>query len=317
MGVFAITGIRQISIYMVFRSYFTYASLVFIPYATFLILQYGKGLNDKLIKLCIWIWFGVGFIQKYINSSFGYGLLSRHSTNQTRGVVGLATEPSAYGYMCVFMILLAINLRKHALFYVGMLLVQILFFAGSSVTIIYLGVYAVAFIINELCMRKKYTFVKILLLAGCAGAGIYYVRNYVSKGTRIRILVDYLFENPERFLEDGSIKRRILAITDTFGSFIEHHGMPQGLSDYKWMSGIGCMLVEGGLLSVIILVVIAMIVWRGYPRQFRIFYTLGFMVMMVSAIPFSSPIVGFYIGYCAYQGWLREQEKKNESIMDM
>jgi hypothetical protein len=318
MGAFALIGFEQISTYMVFRSYFTYASLLFIPYAVFLVMKRQGGMNDKMIKVFIWIWFFVGLVQKYVNKSFANGLLSRASTNATRGVVGLASEPSAYGYVCVFMILFALQFKKNELLYIGLCLVQILLFASSSVTVIYFAVYAVAYILNEILLRKKFVLVKITLLISCAAGGIYYIRNYVSRSSRIRILVDYMFDQPEFLLKDGSIRRRILAITDTMGSFIEHKGLPQGLSDYKWMSGIGGILVEGGFISVFILIIIGIIIWKGYPKETRIFYLLGFMIMMFSSITFSSPVVCFYIGYCAYQGWLSNEERnKIENTVDL
>ncbi len=310
MGAFAIIGFSQIGAYRVFRSYAVYATLMFIPAAAFFILKWKGGLNEGVAKLCIFIWFFVGFMQNYVDSSFGYSLIVRHTTNLTRGVVGLATEPSTYGYMCMFMLLVAMQFQKKKALYIALLLIQICVFAGSSVTLVYLAAYVFAYLLNEIVQARRYIALKIALVVGCAAFGIFYVRNYVPKTNRIRVLVDYVFENPAKFFNDGSIKLRINDIVESFSIFWSNAGIPDGLSEYKYMSGVGLVLLEAGFIGVLILALIAVIIWRGYPKRYRLMYTLGFMVMMVSAIPFSAPLCSFYLGVCLYHGW----EMKNQSL---
>lgn len=69
-GVLAVFGVMQVSLYDTLRAYFGYISLFFIPVATYLVLEARGGVNERLLKLITWIWFAVGFIQKYINSTF-------------------------------------------------------------------------------------------------------------------------------------------------------------------------------------------------------------------------------------------------------
>ena len=126
-----------------------------VPLATCIMMEMHGGLNEVLAKICIWIWFFCGFMQKYVQPEFGYSLLSRHTTNATRGAVSLASEPSAYGYMCIFFMLIAFRFRKNAKFYILNLLIQVIVFATSSVSLVYMAVYIVLYMINELLMRKK------------------------------------------------------------------------------------------------------------------------------------------------------------------
>ena len=81
------------------------------------------------------------------------------------------------------------------------------------------------------------------------------------------------------------------------------------MSEQKIMSGIGGLFYECGFIAIIILLAIAVIIWKSYPRDTRLLYTAGFLCIMLSSIPFSSPIVGFYLGHCLYEMRKREKEK--------
>jgi hypothetical protein len=86
--------------------------------------------------------------------------------------------------------------------------------------------------------------------------------------------------------------------------------MPHGLSK-KIMSGIGTVLYEFGIFGIILVVLVAAIIWLGYPKGERITYTGGFLIMMFSSIPFAAPIVSFYLGWCLYQRKLRIRQNRS------
>mgnify|MGYP004679852907 CR=1 FL=1 len=342
MGAFALIMLLQENVYMAFRSYFSYLTLIFVPLAVYLMMKKHGGMNDTLTKAAIWIWFIVGFVQKYIRSDFGYSLTARHTTGGTRGAVSLASEPSAYGYICIFLILIALRLKKHAKFYVLNLMIQIIVFATSSVALVYIAVYIAAYMLNELLFHKKYAVLKTALVAGGGIGGLWFIAKFVPPTNRMGALVNFLFHEPQRLIQDESIVMRAEAITYSFRSFYENHFLPHGMNDYRLMTGVGSLIYECGFVAVIILAAIAVIIWKSYPKGINIFYTLGFLLIMFSSIPFSSPIVGFYIGQCLYEAVKKDREKvvhaetlpqkpgetvwycgklyrekQNESIMDM
>jgi hypothetical protein len=319
VSVFAIVGMDQTGTMSVLKIYSTYVSIISISLAVYLVLKKNGGLNEKIVKICIWIWFAAGFIQMYVKEDFGHYLVVRQATNATRGVVGLATEPSAYGYVCFFLLLVALTFKRNMLLYVGLLLIQILAFAGSSVTLLYIGVYIVGIVLNEIILRKKFAFIKAVVLIG-GGIGILYyayIKNILP--TRMGILVKYVFTGRwDLLLNDGSIKLRINGIRDSITSFLENNGLPQGFGISRTFSGIGILLMECGIFALVFLLAIGIIIWKAYPRRTRFVFVFGFMVMMLSTVTFSSPVVCFYIGYCAYQGWLSNEERnKIESTMDL
>lgn len=64
--------------------------------------QQDKGFNENKIKKIINIYLIVGIIQKFGYRQFAYELLGNARTTVNRGVISLTSEPSFYGYMCVF-----------------------------------------------------------------------------------------------------------------------------------------------------------------------------------------------------------------------
>ena len=314
VGASALVSLFRISVYMVFRSYFGYFSMIVIPLAVFFSMKKNGGMNDTLVKACIWIWFLVGAIQKYVNPTFGYVLLSRHTTNAQRGTVSLASEPSAYGYMCLFMILLAFGLKKNAKLYILLLLVQIVAFAGSTVTLVYLAAYVGFYMLNEILLGKKFALAKVVFLGIAGFGGLLLIQKFASGIPRMHTLVNLLFTDPTRLLKDGSIQMRLEDIVFSFRSFWENHMLPHGLSEQKLMSGVGTLFYECGFIAIPLLVTIGVVIWKGYSRDIRLVCVLGFMVVMMSSIPFSSPMVCFYLGYCVYQGWERANKKAEERL---
>lgn len=309
MGAIAILSIPDAGIARVAKQYVMYMSMILIPLAVFFVWKRNDGMNERLIKLCIWIWFLTGVMQKTVNPNFGSQFVFRQSTNAIRGAVGLATEPSAYGFYCFFVLLLTLSFKRNRLLYMALLVIQIFGLAESSVTVMYFGVYIVGFILNEIVLRKRFAILKTALLGGGGLGAVYlaYQKNLLP--TRMKQLVGYAFTgNWKRILGDESIALRIGGIVDSFDSFVKHYGMPQGFGGNRAFSGVGILLVEGGIISIVLLFVVGRFIWNAYPKRYRFIFVFGFMITMLSAIPFSSPIVCLYMGYCVYFAWEHRED---------
>lgn len=100
------------------RSVANYASLFFIPLATFLIIKKAEGENHALIKRFILVWFLVGLVQIFFDRGFLSPIISgaRWSASY-RGVIGLAFEPSFYGIICYFCLYLVKRFEKQKIFF--------------------------------------------------------------------------------------------------------------------------------------------------------------------------------------------------------
>ncbi len=311
MGTLAIVAIPEYGIVRVAKQYVMYMSVIAIPYAASLVWKRNGGMNESLIKASIWIWFASGMIQKTINSNFGSRFVMRQSTSAIRGVVGLATEPSAYGFYCFFVLLLVLAFQKQRLLYAGLLLVQIFVLAESSVSVVYFGVYIAGYVINEILLHKRFAFLKAATVTIGGFCAVYYAYQKKLLPFRMQTLLGYIFHGQwDRLLRDGSIEERIGGITDSFSVFWQNYGLPDGFGHERYFSGVGILIAEGGIISIVLLFIIGKLIWQAYPKKYRFIFVFGFMITMLSAIPFSSPIVCFYLGYCAYMGQVKNADQK-------
>lgn len=72
-------------------------------------------------------------------------------------------------------------------------------FATSSVSLVYMAVYIVLYMINELLMRKKYSMLKTVLVAGGGIGGLMFIDKYIPASNRMGALVELLFTNREKY----------------------------------------------------------------------------------------------------------------------
>lgn len=314
IGVYAITDAISLGIMYVAKRYVTYVSMASIPLALFFVMKARGRVWERFIKFSIWVWLIAGIIQKWFDSDFAGRYVIRQTTDIERGVVSLATEPSAYGYYCLFVLLLVWGFQKNRLFYMGLLLIQILAMAQSTVTLMYLGIYLIGYALNEILLRKKYAFLKYFgLLGGGLGALYFAYSKQLLPGRMYQIIHLVLIGDWSSLLKDGSIGKRLDGITDSIGRFVDNLALPQGFVGERYFSGNGILLVEGGFISVIILFVLANMIWKAYPGSQRFMFVFGFLIIMFSAIPYSCPIVCMYIGYCCYQAYIGvEGNEKNK-----
>ena len=279
------------------RSGANYASIFFITIAVYQMLKEQGGLNEKWIKFAIWIWFAVGMIQRFVDRSFAYGLLSLPRTSADRGVVSLSGEPSFYGYMCIFFLLFAMEFKKHKLAYMICLLFQIVFLAMSTLTILYVMIFLVFYVIEDLVKR-----VWLGMSVACLGViflfGGYLAMRNLQSDNRLLKMLRGLYYDRSVLLDDPSMNQRMEDIKSALAAFAENMGMPHGYARYRIMSGYGAALYETGIAAILIIVLFAVLFAEG-KHAFTI--AASMTVIMFSAVQLACPILSFYLGYMLYK----------------
>ena len=279
------------------RSGANYASIVFITIAVYQMLKEQDGLNEKWIKLAIWIWFAVGMIQRFVDRSFAYGLLSLPRTSADRGVISLSGEPSFYGYMCIFFLLFAMEFKKHKLVYMGCLLFQIVFLAMSTITILYLMIFVVFYVLEDL-VRRGWLGLSVACLGVIFLFGGYLAMRNLQSDNRLLKMLRGLYYDRSVLLDDPSMNQRMDDIKSALSAFVENIGMPHGYSQYRIMSGYGAALYETGIAAILIIVLFAVLFAEG-KHAFTI--AASMTVIMFSAVQLACPILSFYLGYTVYK----------------
>lgn len=305
-----IVGILSDNAFGGFRDALAYMTILFVSYSGYV--SFRKiGTCEKLLKFVIWMYFVVAFIQKYFYSAFFYEIISGHRTSGNRGTPSMTSEPSFYGYTCIFLIFFASDFSKRRLFYIFLLLIQIIIFAKSAVTLLYLLIFAVLLGFNKL---KTIDFAKILkiLTIFVAGCFVFYLWIKNDSGSRISYLVLFMMQKEMGLTDkvmylyqtDESIFIRVNDIAICFETFIKSWGLPQG-STSRISSGYGSMLIEIGWLGIFMIVYAFKEVKQAYGKLgFVIAATMTFM--MFSSVQLSSPLLSLFYGYCMYKNHIRQ-----------
>ena len=315
------------------RSIGNYASLFFISASSYYVLKMREGLPERFIKTILYIWFLVGFIQVSVYPNFLTFLLRSARTGYGRGVCGLAAEPTFYGFVCVFMLLLVLfhwGKSKNGIILATLLIAQILFFAQSSMAALFLIVLAFYYTISHLTKRN------IIIVAAIAIPIVFILSSgelpEFIKGRRIIRVLLLLIKNPMLILfADTSGNDRFFHIVFSFLGFFENYSMPHGPGQFvayllenlprfskevKWlsigdriMSGYGAALFELGFIGLAIPLSITLSIHKFYKNNRRNFflYAMFLNTILLAAIPMAMPLIGFLIGYLCYYGNLREK----------
>lgn len=313
---------KMYSVSSLIRSGANYATVFFVPIATLQVLRKQGGLKENWIKLAIWIWFIVGFIQKYFYPQFGYFLLTNARTQVHRGVISLASEPSFYGYMCIFFAVIAMEFERYKKLYIGLCIIQIVLFAASSISILYMLIFAMVYVVVCICKGKPSgLFAATTLIV--AGIVVYQeiprLKDMFSN--RIFLLIYNICYDRAALQKDASVSMRFGDIVNSLSGMIDGIGLPHGFSSVRIMSGYGAMIYEIGIIGVIMVGVFFLIM---YEKKNDGIIAISLSVMLFSAIQLANPLFSFYIGYCLYNkvqrqsdGKVRNEEMKNEAKIDM
>jgi len=318
------------------RNSLSYMSLFFISAATYFILRSRQGFDEWYMKFATSILFLVGFIQTFLKRDFLTFLLPRASASMGRGVVGLGPEPTTYAFMCLFLMYLCVFHRpRHYKLWMALLVVQIIVFAKSSLGVLILTFWLLAYVF--------FSFSPLKMVASLFAVGSLYSAVLICfQNTRMYALINLTFQNPNLILLDGSIRDRVSHIFFSFLGSYRHGFVPQGFVSYsgyvaseigqysqyffgihatnKIMSGFGSAFYELGIVGFLIPFVIFYLLRKQYLRDFRGFLLMASVIFfsLVSALPLSFPYIGFLIGYLAYSSQCREASLKpirlNEAI---
>jgi len=304
------------------RSVIGYFTIAIVPFAFYYILKYQYHLFEKFIKITSIVYFIVGLVQILFYDKFMSFLLNRLSTTENRGVTSLVAEPTFYGIVCLFLILIFVSLNiKHKEKYIYLLLFQIFFLAQSSMTIAFLAIYGVyhfLFKVNSKVILWSSLFLFIIII-GVMNTDIMF------QNVRAFQLIGKLLEEPSNiFIVDASINDRVSAIYFSLKGFFDNYMLANSFGTYAsylslelpkqttfwWvsesnriMSYYGSILFELGFIGLIIPTIYSVIIFKAYRTKYKEFLLYFFFLntILLSAIPLSFPFVGIYMATLLYK----------------
>ena len=287
------------------RRIWNYASLLFIPLATFYILQMNNGLNRSFIKFTIIVWTLVGLVQTVFAPNFLAFAISNSRTKYDRGVFSLATEPTYYAIVCLFLffIVMLFFQKQDKKIYGFVLILQIVLFAKSSLIVFFLimlgFLYAIMNINRlyaDLNFRKvvsgskaRYLFVlgSFMLIAVLS---FHFFDCSSIHDLRLIKMFRLFFDNPLfLILKDKSGNERFGHIFFCFLGFLKNFGLPNGFNEWEhfltnnipefksvfWymkpmdiiMSGYGAALFELGIIGLLIPLIVSLCIYHYFHHK--------------------------------------------------
>ncbi|WP_067177447.1 hypothetical protein [Sulfurospirillum sp. UCH001] len=316
------------------RSTLGYLTIGLVPFIFNRILIKHYELFVKFLKLTTIVYLIVGLIQILFDEQFMAFLLNRNTTTISRGVVSLSPEPTFYGIICLFLILLFISLDiKNKIKYIFLLLFQICFLAQSTMTIFFLLIFSFYYflfkmnikIVGLLCLSM---FVTLIFIDNI---------DFVPQNIRLFQLISAFLNDPSNIvIFDASINERVSAIYFSIKGFIDNNFLPNGFGIYSqylnhelpkqnifwWtsesnriMSFYGSILFEMGFIGFTIPFVYTIIIFRAYKNQIGsgLLYFFFINTILVSAIPLSFPFVGIYMATLLH----KTRYKINKNIVNV
>lgn len=268
----------------------------------------------KLIFIFNVLWLLSGLLQVVFGAEI-LSFLVTVRTGTSRGVTGLAPEPTHYAFYLLFISwLLLITNQKPSKPIIGLVLVNIafiLFVAKSSMVFFYCILFGVYILISYSSPKQIIKVIPLILIFPYA----FYI--YLNSGTSNRItnLVSNVIENPLLVIQnDESVNARFSAVVISIYGSITDFFIPHGFNSYindtiiineklgnffwwgfaidKIMSGTGSLLYELGWFGIVIICLSYYIMCgdnKAYSKAFIPFLLLWTFLM--GAIPMSFSLI--------------------------
>ena len=208
--------------FVLIKAYASYLSIFAITFATYNILKIDGGVDEGLVKVFIIIWLVIGLVQMFINRRFLCFVVPLSRTSVSRGVPGLFSEPSFYGHMCFFAMLLAIDFKKGKIIYVLLLLFQIVFIAQSSVSILYVILFFLFTMISEFSLVDAKIWIKYIFIVLASFSLLQLIFIYLPESRIANVYLNFINNGFIASIFNGndqSIQDRLDAITNSFYCF--------------------------------------------------------------------------------------------------
>ena len=273
------------------------------------------GFPLKPIKFFCYSSLIVGLIQLLFNRRFFDFFLYRISTDDSRGVTSIMSEPTHFGMYCLFLLLIlkVYNYKKNDLYLI--LLFNIIFLSQSSQTIFIL------FIWGSLILFSKKLIFKIIISSLILILLFFYKPFFFFLDSIINLRISSLFAKLDLndifniLIIDQSVSERISHIILSFYWFIESLSFPNLYNNWTAnvdnynnellkfssigngiiISTLGSILFEIGFFSF-------PMIYLFYKKHLQlnmnsIIYVIIFSLIFVSAIQFTVPLYALLFSY--------------------
>ena len=282
-----------------------------------------RNLVSKSVVIAAWVWFVFGAIQTFVFREFGVFLLADGRTSESRGVVGLAPEPSMYGQMCLLIVIAAQILLegRRRTVVVAIAVIQLVLFSRSAIAVLLLLIWVGGMVARGLAGGRGLRIAIPLVLFAAVSLHLLVEGKIPGLAeSRLQALASLALQNPMLLLtadESGAV--RAASIVYAFAGLVDGYGIPRGFvawdtfgqavahrfamipaipGGYRPMSGYGSAVFELGFISVLVFIAVAgaFARWGGRSWLQQWPTILTFHMLLLSSVPLATPLVGLILG---------------------
>jgi hypothetical protein len=299
-----------------FRALVTYWSL---PIHALCILYYASNTDlGKIVRIVSMIYMVAGLMQYFLGSDL-LSFFVQSRTSISRGVPSLTPEPSSFGFYALALLSVEVyfyrttNSIKRTSFWPN--LVSIFILSMSAITIAYVFIFALVLIV-----RVRYKVRYIVYVLAFLPFSIKILES-IFQGSRALNLAERALSSGVYNLlsSDPSVNDRLRSVVFAFNGAYENYLMPGGMHSFgamskflrlEWdgffyygadvnrlMSGIGTLVYELGIFSVILLIAVWMSVRTLSLKDRGTFiglYLIFFLAPNTLAIPIAGGILSMF-----------------------
>ncbi|WP_031553342.1 hypothetical protein [Oribacterium sp. FC2011] len=295
----SIISIAFVPIAAIIKRLFSYVSVIIVFLVAASLFDREKYTQfERVSKLYNWIWFFAGLVQTFISRNFLLFLIPSHRTTANRGVCGLASEPSFYGYMCFFFFIFALSYKEHKHLYCALSVIQVLLFSQSTTALLYFVVFAGVYTAINVLELKPLHILYVLIAAVVVVILLHYLMTTRENSRMVQIILRLLSDPMAFFSTDASASSRLNSIIRSFS----RHGVPTpiGSGGNLLHSGFGSVFYELGVFSLLFFIPIWKSIYSGYANhRLGKAITITVTIVMLSGIQLSLPLAAMYYGMCA------------------
>lgn len=230
-----------------FKSLLIYLSPGIFCFSGFAIASENPKLADRIIVAAAVIWLAVGVIQTVVSPTFATQFVGEWEESATivvesgRGVLGLAPEPTHFGFHLIILAATLMIVRKRLYLSIACLAAAVLL-ARSSSAILVIALGSIAYI--AFYTRRARVFL-IGVVPAYFAMGAIVESGLLPESLRIVGILRTIYEDPMLLItSDNSVNARLGGIYVGVNKVLSNAFIPYGMSSRSWVESIGLSLSQ-------------------------------------------------------------------------
>lgn len=305
-----------------FKYLLIYVSPVIFAAASFSMVTLSPSITDRILVFAALTWMAVGFVQAFFDPAFAsqfvgdFGDSAEAVIESGRGVLGLAPEPTHFGFHMILMAAALALVGGRNLLSLACLATAIVVARSSSAML----ALALGGLIYITLFTRRARLLLLAVIPAYALLGAALNSGMLPGDVRAVALLRDLYEDPwYLFTSDGSANSRLGGIYVGAKEIVNNAFLPAGMSHETWQSSIGSIMshnswllllsdsgipsgiliiiYQTGFIGLLLLIVILRRMLKGLFSEYETLLMCAVVFVFMSQYMISTPGFGVILGF--------------------